>query len=151
MLFGPAYKGIPLVAAIATILSEKHDLNVPFVFNRKEVKGHGEGGYLVGAQLSGRVVIVDDVITSGASVQHAVNIVKEAGAEPVALTIALDREEKTNGKSKSVVQTVSYELGLKVHAIARFSKLIEYLRDTPELVNEVRALEEYRNQYGSEE
>jgi len=148
MLFGPAYKGIPLAAATAAALAEHHDRHVPFAFNRKEIKDHGEGGQIVGADIAGRVVIIDDVVTAGTSVHEAIKIIESAGAQPTALAIALDREEKTSENGRSAVQDVRDRFGLKVHAIARFSKLIEYLRKTPNLGNQVGALEAYRDRYG---
>ena len=148
MLFGPAYKGIPLAAATAAALAEHHDRHVPFAFNRKEIKDHGEGGQIVGAEIAGRVVIIDDVVTAGTAVGEAIEIIESAGAQPAALTIALDREEKTSENGPSAVQDIRDRLGLTVHAIARFSKLIEYLRNTPDLSNQVSALEAYRDRYG---
>ena len=148
MLFGPAYKGIPLATATAAALAEHHDRNVPFAFNRKEVKDHGEGGQIVGAKISGRIVIIDDVVTAGTSVGEAIKIIETAGAQPAALVIALDREEKIGENGRSTIQDVHDRFGLTVHAIARFSKLIEYLRRTPNLNNQVGALEAYRDRYG---
>lgn len=148
MLFGPAYKGIPLAAATATALANHHNRNVPFAFNRKELKDHGEGGHIVGSKITGRVVIIDDVITSGTSVSEAIDTIKSAGAKPVALTIALDREEKMSNGGGTAAQEIYHRYGLKVHAIARFSELIEYLRSTHHLTNTVSDLEAYRNRYG---
>ncbi len=148
MLFGPAYKGIPLAAATAAALAEHHDRHVPFAVNRTDIKDHGEGGQIGGAKVAGRVVIIDDVVTAGTSVHEAIKIIESAGAQPIALAIALDREEKTSENGRSVVQDVHDRFGLKVHAIARFSKLIEYLRRTPNLGNQVGALEAYRDRYG---
>jgi orotate phosphoribosyltransferase len=148
MLFGPAYKGIPLAAATAAALAEHHDRNVPFAFNRKEVKDHGEGGQIVGAEIAGRVVIIDDVVTAGTSVGEAIEIIEAAGAQPAALIIALDREEKISENGRSAIQDVRDRFGLTVHIIARFSKLIEYLRRTPNLESQVGALEAYRDRYG---
>ena len=148
MLFGPAYKGIPLAAATAAALAEHHDRHVPFAFNRKELKDHGEGGQIVGAEITGRVVIIDDVITAGTAVSEAVEIIKSGGAQPAALAIALDREEIANEFGLSAVQDVRDRLGLKVHPIARFSELIEYLRSAPHLSTQVGNLEAYRDRYG---
>ena len=148
MLFGPAYKGIPLAAATAAALAEHHGRHVPFAFNRKEIKDHGEGGQIVGAEVAGRVVIIDDVVTAGTSVHEAIKIIESAGAQPISLAIALDREEKTSENGRSAVQDVRDRFGLKVHAIARFSELIEYLRRTPNLGKQVGALEAYRDRYG---
>ena len=148
MLFGPAYKGIPLATATATALAKHYGRDIPFAFNRKERKNHGEGGDIVGAELKGRTVIIDDVITAGTSVKEAVHIIKMAGAKPVALTIALDREEKMNNKGISAANTVREQLGLKIHAIASFSELIRYIHSNRDLCGNVAALESYRNRYG---
>jgi orotate phosphoribosyltransferase len=150
MLFGPAYKGIPIAAATATALAEIHGRNVPFAFNRKEIKNHGEGGRIVGAKLSGRVVIIDDVITAGGSVREAVDIIKSKDAEPVSLAIALDREEKITDAGRSTTQDIRERMGLKVHAITSLSKLIEYLRTIPHLRSKAKYLEDYRDHYGAE-
>ena len=148
MLFGPAYKGIPLATATATALAKHHGRDTPFAFNRKERKNHGEGGDIVGAELKGRTVIIDDVITAGTSVNEAVRIIKTAGAEPVALAIALDREEKIDDKGISAADTIREQLGLKIYAIASFSELIKYIHSNPDLSSNVAALESYRNRYG---
>jgi orotate phosphoribosyltransferase len=148
MLFGPAYKGIPLAAATATALAEHHDRHVPFAFNRKEAKDHGEGGQIIGAEIIGRVVIIDDVVTAGTSVGEAIEIIVSAGAQPAALVIALDREESISENGRSTVQDIRDRFGLTVHTITRFSKLIEYLRNDPDLGNQVSALEAYRDRYG---
>ena len=148
VLFGPAYKGIPLAAATAVALAEHLDRHIPFAFNRKEAKDHGEGGQIVGAEITGRVVIIDDVVTAGTSVGEAIKIIETAGAQPAALVIALDREEKIGENGRSTIQDLHDRFGLTVHAIARFSKLIEYLRRTPNLNNQVSALEAYRDRYG---
>ncbi len=148
MLFGLAYKGIPLASATAIALAEQYGRNVPFAFNRKENKDHGEEGTIVGAALSGRVVIIDDVITAGTSVREAVRIIENAGAQPAALVVALDREEKISQKGYSAVTDARDRLGLKVHAISHFSGLIEYLRVTTNLRTEVPKMEAYRVRYG---
>jgi len=146
MLFGPAYKGIPLVAAVAIKLAEK-GCNLPFAFNRKEVKDHGEGGLLIGAPLAGRVLIVDDVISAGTSVRESVEIIREAGAHPVGVAIALDRQERGQGEL-SAVQEVERQLGLPVIAIARLGHLIDYLTDQPALTEALAAVRRYRETYG---
>ena len=148
MLFGPAYKGIPLAAATAAALAEHHDRHVPFAFNRKEVKDHGEGGQIIGAEIAGRVVIIDDVVTVGTSVGEAIEIIESAGAKAVALAIALDREEKTSENGRSAVQDIRDRLGLTVHVIANFSELIEYLRSIPDLGNQVGDLAAPRDRCG---
>lgn len=146
MLFGPAYKGIPLVAAIAIKLSER-GCNRPFAFNRKEAKDHGEGGFLVGAPLTGRVLIVDDVISAGTSVRESAEIIRRGGATPAGVAIAIDRQERGTG-ALSAVQEVEQVLGLPVIAIARLTDLIDYLRGQPALEGHLQAVRRYREVYG---
>ena len=146
MLFGPAYKGIILAAGTAMALAEQGD-NLPFAFNRKEVKDHGEGGGLVGAPLQGRVLIIDDVISAGTSVRESVEIIRGAGAEPAGVAIALDRMERGNGQL-SAVQEVSLEFGLPVIAIATLADMLDYLGKTPALQAHRPAIEAYRNTWG---
>jgi orotate phosphoribosyltransferase len=124
MLFGPAYKGIPLATSAAIALSEHHRRSVPWAFNRKEAKDHGEGGNIVGSPLKGRVVIVDDVITAGTAIRESVEIIRAAGAEPVGVALALDRQERGQG-AKSAVQEVSTEFGLRCVSILTLTDLIE--------------------------
>jgi len=124
MLFGPAYKGIPLATATAVALSEHHHRNVPWAFNRKEAKDHGEGGNIVGSSLKGRVVIVDDVITAGTAIREAVDIIRAAGATPVGVALALDRQERGQG-SQSAVQEVSSQFGLRCVSILTLADLVE--------------------------
>lgn len=149
MLFGPAYKGIPLVTAVAMAMDRLYQRDLDIAYNRKEAKDHGEGGNLVGATLRGNVVIVDDVITAGTSIGESVDIIRASGAWPVAVLIALDREEIVeNSGGRSAVQMVSDNHGVPVHAIARLTTLVEYLkqRDTdPELLSRI---ETYRDRYG---
>lgn len=149
MLFGPAYKGIPLAAAAATALSDHYARDIPFAFNRKEAKDHGEGGQLVGAPLEGRVVIIDDVITAGTSIRESVNLINSAGASPVAVVIALDREEAVTDDGESAIAAVSKAYALKVHALARFSTLIAFLKNRAGLAQHLDALEAYRARYGT--
>ncbi|NBT28337.1 MAG: orotate phosphoribosyltransferase [Gammaproteobacteria bacterium] len=151
MLFGPAYKGIPLAAATAASLFHRHDRDVPYAFNRKEVKDHGEGGQLVGAPLSGDIVIIDDVITAGTSARESVDLIQQSGANPVAVMIALDREEVVNDTGESAIQSVTREFGLRVHALARFQTLLAFLESHPTLSDFLPALEAYRRDYGSSE
>jgi len=146
MLFGPAYKGIPLVAGVAIRLAEQ-GVNLPFAFNRKEAKDHGEGGTLVGAPLKGRVLILDDVISAGTSVRESVDIIRGAGAEPAGVVIALDRMERGKGE-KSAVQEVRESFGIPVVAVATLEDLIGYLGDSPELAANLEAVQAYRNTYG---
>ena len=146
MLFGPAYKGIPLVAGTAIRLAED-GLDLPFAFNRKEAKDHGEGGTLIGAPLKGRVLILDDVISAGTSVRESVELIRAAGATPAGVVIALDRMER--GKSAlSAVQEVRETFGIPVLAVATLEDLIAYLADSPELAANLDAVRAYREQYG---
>lgn len=152
MLFGPAYKGIPLVASTAVALSRLHRRNVPWAFNRKEAKDHGEGGQMVGRALAGRVVIVDDVITAGTAIRESVELIRAAGAEPVAVLLALDRQERGRG-DRSAVQEVESEFGLRCVSLLTLAELIDWLahadtegRGLP--VEHLEALRAYRSQYG---
>lgn len=148
VLFGPAYKGIPLAAGTAISLSRLgHDK--PYAYNRKEAKDHGEGGVLVGAPLSGRVLIIDDVISAGTSVRESVEIIRQAGATPAAVVIALDRQERGEG-TLSAVQEVEQSYGLPVFSIARLTDLIDYLSGQLELIEYLAAVRDYRVRYGSE-
>jgi orotate phosphoribosyltransferase len=149
MLFGPAYKGIPLVAAIAMKLAER-GRNLPFAFNRKEAKDHGEGGTLIGAPLTsgaGRVLIVDDVISAGTSVRESVDIIRHGGATPVGVAIAIDRQERGTG-ALSAVQEVEQSLGLPVIAVARLTDVIDFLAGQPALEQNLAAVRRYRETYG---
>lgn len=148
MLFGPAYKGIPLASATAAALADHHQRDVPFAFNRKEVKDHGEGGQLVGAPLEGNVVIVDDVITAGTSISESVDLIHSAGARAAAVMIALDREEAVTEEGDSAIAHVAKTSGLRVHTLARFSTLVEFLSDRPDLAAHLDALHSYQAQYG---
>lgn len=151
VLFGPAYKGIPLVAAISMALAARGH-NLPFAFNRKEAKDHGEGGTLVGAPLTsgaGRVLIVDDVISAGTSVRESVDIIRQAGAVPVGVAIAIDRQERGTG-TRSAVQEVEQSLGLPVIAVARLTDVIDYLAGQPALEQNLAAVRRYRETYGVE-
>ena len=146
MLFGPAYKGIPLVAAIAMKLAER-GRNFPFAFNRKEAKDHGEGGSLIGAPLAGRVLIVDDVISAGTSVRESVDIIRQGGATPAGVAIAIDRQERGTG-ALSAVQEVEQALGMPVIAVARLTDVIDYLAGQPALEQNLAAVRRYRETYG---
>ena len=146
MLFGPAYKGIPLVAAIAIALANDGK-NYPFAFNRKEAKDHGEGGTIVGAPLQGRVLIVDDVISAGTSVRESVDLIRTAGATPAGVLIALDRQERGQG-DLSAVQEVQRDYGIPVIAVAGLRDLLAYLDQHPEFAEHKTAVARYREQYG---
>ena len=146
MLFGPAYKGIPLVSAISIALSEIGN-NYPFCFNRKEVKDHGEGGSIVGLPLSGRVLIVDDVISAGVSVRETVDLIRASGAIPCGVIIALDSMER-GSEGLSAAQEVRQMYGIPVVSIINLDNLMNYLQDRDDLVLNLRAVESYRAQYG---
>ncbi|MDP3030894.1 MAG: orotate phosphoribosyltransferase [Rhodocyclaceae bacterium] len=149
MLFGPAYKGIPLVAATAMALATRKDggRNLPFAYNRKEAKDHGEGGSLIGAPLKGRVLIVDDVISAGTSVRESVDIIRAAGAMPAGVVIAIDRQERGTGE-RSAVQEVEQSLHMPVIAVARLTDVIDYLAGQPALEQNLVAVQRYRETYG---
>jgi orotate phosphoribosyltransferase len=149
MLFGPAYKGIPLAASTAAALSDHHQRDISFAFNRKEVKDHGEGGQLVGATLQGNVVIIDDVITAGTSIRESVNLINQAGAQPAAVIIALDREEAITENGESAIQSMATLFDLRVHSLARFNTLLEFLKNRPQLIEFLPALEQYQTRYGA--
>ena len=146
VLFGPAYKGIPLAAGTAMSLA-RLGRNTPYAYNRKEAKDHGEGGVLVGAPLKGRVLIIDDVISAGTSVRESVEIIRQAGATPVAVVIALDRQERGVG-ALSAVQEVEQTYGLPVISIARLDNLIDYLSNQPVLAHNLDTVRDYRLRYG---
>jgi orotate phosphoribosyltransferase len=124
MLFGPAYKGIPLVTATAAALAKHHSKSIPFAFNRKEAKTHGEGGRIVGRALTGRVLIVDDVITAGTAIRESIEIIQDAGAVPAGVLLALDRQEQGRESTRSAVQEVRDQFGLPVVSILTLSDLI---------------------------
>ena len=146
MLFGPAYKGITLVASISIALA-RQGRNLPYAYNRKEAKDHGEGGTTVGAPLKGRVLIVDDVISAGTSVRESVELIRAAGAEPCGVAVAIDRQERGTG-TLSAVQEVERDNGIPVIRIATLADLIAYLGDAPTLGEHKAAVERYRQQYG---
>jgi len=147
MLFGPAYKGIPLVAAVAIALDDE-GRDVPYAFNRKEVKDHGEGGNVIGAPLAGSVLIVDDVISAGTSVRESVEIMRQAGAHPCAVAIALDRMEGGSA-SLSAVQEVRQTYNVPVISVASLDDLIGYLATDPKLALQLEAVRRYRERYGA--
>jgi orotate phosphoribosyltransferase len=147
MLFGPAYKGIPLATLAAASLAEQHDIDVPYSFNRKETKAHGEGGSIVGAQLSGGVLIVDDVITAGTAVREAYQIITAAGAEVTGLVISLDRQERGQGPY-SAVQELRISLDIPVVSILQLDDLINILEESSEYEKFLEPVLSYRKQYG---
>ncbi|BFM04949.1 orotate phosphoribosyltransferase [Halioxenophilus aromaticivorans] len=150
MIFGPAYKGIPLAATTAIALSDHHQKDMPYCFNRKEAKDHGEGGILVGAPLTGRVAIIDDVITAGTAVREVMTIVNQAGATPAAVLIGLNRQERGQGEL-SAIQEVEREFNIPVISIVNLNDIIDYLKTETEgqeqLIAQVQA---YRQEYGVE-
>ena len=147
MLFGPAYKGIPLATLTAAALAEHHDIDVPYSFNRKEAKAHGEGGSIVGAALSGDVLIVDDVITAGTAVREAYQIIAAAGAQIAGLIISLDRQERGQGPF-SAVQELKQSLGIPVISIVQLDDLIDILEESSEYERHLEPVLAYRRQYG---
>jgi orotate phosphoribosyltransferase len=148
-LFGPAYKGIPLVAGTAMALAQMGH-NLPFCYNRKEAKDHGEGGTLIGSPLTGKVLILDDVISAGTSVRESVDVIRAVGAQPAGVVIALDRQERGQGRL-SAVQEVIATYDIPVIAVATLADLIGYLSGHPELERNLQAVARYREQFGVEE
>ena len=148
MLFGPAYKGIVLAAGVAMSLAQAHQQNRPFAFNRKEAKDHGEGGTIVGAPLKGRVLIIDDVISAGTSVRESVDIIRNQGAQPTAVVIALDRMERGLMSDRSAVQEVEKDFGMPVISVATLADLIAFLSGQSHLQSELSAVRNYREEYG---
>jgi orotate phosphoribosyltransferase len=147
VLYGPAYKGIPLAAVSAAALFDGYRRDVPYAFNRKEIKDHGEGGVIVGHALEGRVLIIDDVISAGTSVRESVDIIRAQGAEPAGVVIALDRQERGTG-ARSAVQEVEQAYELEVAAIARLDDLVNFLREQGDRPEQLAAIEHYRAEYG---
>jgi orotate phosphoribosyltransferase len=147
VVFGPAYKGIPLAALAAASLAEHHDIDVPYAYNRKEAKQHGEGGIIVGGPLEGDVVIVDDVITAGTAIRESVELIRNAGARVAAVVISLDRQERGQG-DRSAVQEVESSLEVPVIAIATLEDLISHLEESTEESEHLEPILAYRNEYG---
>jgi len=147
VLFGPAYKGIPLATAASIALADHHQHNVPWCFNRKESKDHGEGGSLVGAGLHGRILIIDDVITAGTAIRESVEIIQAAGAELAGVVIALDRQERGRGQ-QSAIQEAEEAYGISVASIVRLEHLLEYLQEQPGRDADVEKIQAYRREYG---
>ena len=147
VLFGPAYKGIPLAAAIAVTLSTEHGIDKPYAFNRKEAKDHGEGGSIVGADVHGNVLIVDDVITAGTAIREAVDIITAEGGQTSSILIALDRQEKGQGEL-SAIQEVQQDFGVSVHSIITMADLIAYIQTDENYSQYLDAMRAYRDQYG---
>lgn len=147
VVFGPAYKGIPLAATTAVALADHHQCDKPYCFNRKEAKDHGEGGTLVGAPLQGRILIIDDVITAGTAVREVVSIIDAAGAKPAAVVIGLNRQEKGKGEL-SAIQEVEQEYGIPVISIVRLDDIISYLEEKAEQPGMIEAIRAYRAEFG---
>ena len=147
VLFGPAYKGIPIATTTAVALADHHQRDVPYCFNRKEAKTHGEGGSLVGSPLQGNIMLVDDVITAGTAIRESMDIIAAAGASLSGVLIALDRQER--GKAElSAIQEVERDFNTKVISIVSLTDLISYLADQPELAAHLEAVQAYRAEYG---
>ena len=147
VLFGPAYKGIPLAAATAVALAEHHDRDLPWCFNRKEAKDHGEGGSLVGAPLAGNVLIIDDVITAGTAIREVMQIIQAQQATAAGVLIAPNRQERGNGEL-SAIQEVERDFGIPVVSIVSLNQVLEFLADDPQLKQYLPAVEDYRAQFG---
>jgi orotate phosphoribosyltransferase len=147
MLFGPAYKGIPLVTITAAALAERHGLNVPFAFNRKEAKDHGEGGNTVGSPLKGRVLIVDDVITAGTAIRESIDLIEAAGATPAGVLLALDRQERASGSDFSAVQEVRNEYRIPVISVVNLSDLMHHVSRSGQ-PGDLLSMRQYRERYG---
>ncbi|MEC8471122.1 MAG: orotate phosphoribosyltransferase [Pseudomonadota bacterium] len=150
VLFGPAYKGIPLAAATALSLSTRHGIDKPYCFNRKEAKDHGEGGFIVGAPLTGRVLVVDDVITAGTAIREAVEIIQSAGAQLASIAVAMDRQERGLGET-SAIQEIEQTYGIEVTHIISLQNIIDFLQDAEDevLAEHLPAVERYRSEYGA--
>ena len=149
MLFGPAYKGIPLATAVAIALHQRHSRSVGVAFNRKEAKTHGEAGKLIGSPLAGRVVIVDDVITAGTAIRESMHLIEEAGAQPAAVIVALDRQEK-GPDGNSAIQEIEQTYKIPVLAVARLENLLEFAKSKPDYSSQLEQLAAYRQTYGIE-
>jgi len=146
VLYGPAYKGIPLAAVTAAALFERHGIDIPYAFNRKEAKAHGEGGNIVGHPLEGRILIIDDVITAGTAIRESMQIIEANQARPAGVVIALDRQERGKGE-RSAIQEVEADYGIPVAAIARLEDLVAYLEQKGDQAG-VEKIQAYREQYG---
>ena len=147
ILFGPAYKGIPLVVATAVAIADHHGRDIPYAFNRKEVKDHGEGGIIVGAALHGRVLIIDDVISAGTSVSESIQLIRAVGAEPAGVVVALDRQERSHG-SLSAIQEVEQRHGIPVLSIITLEQIMSCMAGMSGMNDSLARVQAYRNQYG---
>ncbi|WP_094751418.1 orotate phosphoribosyltransferase [Psychromonas sp. CD1] len=149
LLFGPAYKGIPIVTTTAVALANDYDLDLPYCFNRKEEKKHGEGGCLVGATLQGKIMLVDDVITAGTAIRESMTLINAHNAQLAGVLIALDRQEKGNG-SLSAIQEIEQDHDVKVISIVKFNDVITYLEGSSAMQSHLQAVKAYRQKYGVE-
>lgn len=147
VMLGPAYKGIPLVATTAVALANEYHLDIPYVFNRKEKKQHGEGGQLVGAPMRGRILIIDDVITAGTAIREVMQLIKQNGATPAAVVIALNRQEKGQGQL-SAIQEVERDFGIPVISIINLNDLVDYFNEREDVSGLLEDLQTYRARYG---
>lgn len=150
VLFGPAYKGIPLAATTSVALARDHKIDKPYAFNRKEVKDHGEGGQIVGHPLEGRILIIDDVITAGTAIRESIDLIHDHGAQPAGVVVALDRMERGQG-SLSAIQEVEQQYGLPVMSILNLNDLIDYLSTQTDNAEALEAMRLYRQTYGIED
>ncbi|KAJ1953903.1 orotate phosphoribosyltransferase [Linderina pennispora] len=151
VIFGPAYKGIPLSAAtVIALATGEAARDVPYSFNRKEKKDHGEGGSIVGSPLKGNILIIDDVITAGTAIRESIEIIKQAGANPAGIVVAIDRQEKGKNSDLSAIQEIQNEFGIPVTAVVTLDSVVEYLEEKGgEQAEMLEAMQEYRNQYGA--
>ena len=147
MIFGPAYKAIPLVALTASALAEQHGMDCPFAYNRKEIKDHGEGGAIIGAPIKGRVLILDDVITAGTAIKETVSIIREAGGIPSSIIVALDREEVGNSGRMPAVQELEAELSVPIRSVVSLRDLVNYLKTGGEFSEYLSAVQAYQKRY----
>ncbi len=147
MIFGPAYKGIPLAVSAASALADHHNRDIPYAFNRKEAKDHGEGGVIVGAPLAGKVLIIDDVISAGTSVRESLEMIDAAQAQVAGVVIALDRQERGQGEL-SAIQEVEQHYGIQVANIVKLDDLISYLKEKPNMGQALKSVHSYAEQYG---
>jgi orotate phosphoribosyltransferase len=149
MLFGPAYKGIPLVALAAGALAEHHDRDYPFAYNRKEAKDHGEGGATIGAPVAGRVLILDDVITAGTAIREVIEIIRDAGATPAGVLVALDRQEVGSKARIPAIAEMEAEIGVPIRSIVTLTDLVDHLEEDEQYAEQLPAVRTYRNRYGA--
>jgi orotate phosphoribosyltransferase len=147
LLYGPAYKGIPLAAVTAAALFDHHGIDIPYAFNRKEAKDHGEGGTIVGHPLQGKIAIIDDVITAGTAIRESMQLISDQGAAPTAVFIALDRQERGTGEL-SAIQEIECEYGMPVAAITKLENLVTYLEKRDDCEDDLKRITEYRDRYG---